>query len=1385
MAVTPQCDKGHPLEEKKMKMFSGWVHARECEGCQREIQRGETRYHCPDGCDFDLCQGCFDTTAAGVAVQDRPNIAAGAPPKCKNDLPPMLPFVPQEPPEVDRRLSPGDEIYLYTESGGAGGYLACDSESEAVTANTEEPTGKCVLVIETPKPKSGQVARIGAAEEVRLRFVASGMYLNCDEETVRHRGEEPGDGGRFILHKIGRPLRARHNDTVFLLSRNLDNFIEVKAGGGALQARWWKMGKQFAFTIKKKAVVDYGPSPMLRELQFKAFDLDGNGTIARAEMQYVMGKADHVSSASDMDDLMNAADPDGTGLTKEKFIDWANSGSIDEDTLQRAQVLGNIAQRCSDCINDEWALIEVLAQGVSVQRMNDVRLAYQKLFKEDLRTKAISKAKEADGVFRSDYWQVAMRGLFEEEVDLWVRALNDAMKGWGTDENTLLSLVCTIPDRLRDEIFEKYEKQFGQSLRKHIESETSFSFKKVLMIQADTPAGARVQLLKDSMDGMGTDEDQLIRIIVACDLNQRKEICELYERRHNKNLLERIKSETGGSWFGGDLQKCLIGMLEADDEEFDVDADCLALKEAMDGWGTSEIPLIQKICSKSPKQMEILKDRFKENYDRPLEAWVASETSGRLKTVLVGCLRHPMVELAHAVRACIEGFGTTEIGLITLLTHLPDYKRVSLRETYRKELQRNLLDDISGDCSGDFKRALLACVKDPPTVWAEALKGAMKGLGTSDELLINFMCISKDNMSEVRTRFWEENGEHLYSWIKGDCSGDYARTLEALACRNSDEEVELLPVYWAQRLHDALHDVPTLIEVLTPCPSIVLKRSTEIFQEVYSKSLKDEIEKKCGEGAGFFSFSKNWKDAMVAQLDLPAERRARACWDAMKGFGTDEYTLTGVICTIPENQHQEIMDCYAKIYKGELFDHVKSETSSDYKEALLQQIYPKAASRARILYNAMKGGFLGIGTDEKQLIRVIICSTMKEREKIAEAYHKLFKSDLIKDVEGEISGSFKAAMVGILKSCALKFDQDYDADCDALKAAMDGFGTDEEALVRKISGKSPAQVEILKETWASKFPEDGPLLDRVLGETTGMFESGDFRETITGLLREPDEQLCRSINYCIAGWGTSELGLTTLLSHLSEQRREVIKTKYELIFNSNLVDDIKGDCSGCYETALLSMIRKPVEVWAEALKSSMKGLGTSDMLLINWMCISKDRMDEVRDAFQEQTGGSLVEWIEGDCSGDYKNTLVGIANRQCLKFPGCEAQLTVPPCANEEDCVRIFRDTFIKCCKGKKKEPDETYIIHEEEAQMLGMAFMFFGQNSSCTPDMDKQSIWTMTNAISSRFIPQNQEDDLDATFYEWNYSGSGQICWNDFVQEMQARVNDEQYWEADNGGLF
>merc|ERR1712048_1410235 len=193
---------------------------------------------------------------------------------------------------------------------------------------------------------------------------------------------------------------------------------------------------------------------------------------------------------------------------------------------------------------------------------------------------------------------------------------------------------------------------------------------------------------------------------------------------------------------------------------------------------------------------------------------------------------------------------------------------------------------------------------------------------------------------------------------------------------------------------------------------------------------------------------------------------------------------------------------------------------------------------------------------------------------------------------------------------------------------------------------------------------------------------------------------------------------------------------------------------------------------------AMKRLGTSDELLINWMCIAKDRMPEVRAAFEEAQGKSLTEWIEGECNADYKDLLVRLANRDCMWFPGVEVALQMPAPPSKKRVIEQFNKTFNELCAKKRAAPDDTLELTEDYQQELGSVFQYYGALSNCVPNVDKKGLWDLTNAVG--FPPADDGPDLDATFDEWDYSGSGEITWNDFVREMATRINDPNHYNAD-----
>eukprot|EP00927_Polykrikos_kofoidii_P015956 TRINITY_DN17159_c0_g1_i1.p1 TRINITY_DN17159_c0_g1~~TRINITY_DN17159_c0_g1_i1.p1 ORF type:complete len:1349 (+),score=270.59 TRINITY_DN17159_c0_g1_i1:35-4081(+) len=1302
---------------------------------------------------------------------------------------PSLPFARYDTTAVCPELSSGDEVYfkfLFT-----GSILSTDGETVTVIDSSNGACGDDLdddFVAEEAKDSVWAIEMVTDGEvfppppltdgvTVRVKHVATGVCLEApgDMAPLKVSAPDPDcSAQKFTFYKHGRPLRMKHRDACFLQS-HLYNFVE-REGDCSVRARRWRRGPPMTISVLKKRVIDTTTTELARQMQYEAFDLDGNKSISKSELYYMMRRIVPGVSEEDVEAIAGACDPDGTGsILFDGFAAWADNGGCSEELLQWAEVLGNVAQRCNDALFEERSLIEALTLTHSKDTQM-IQKKYQAYFGEDLAAAITKKASEQDGWIMSNYWKVCMEGLLKPRVDLWTKALNDAMRGFGTDESTLTALVVTIPEDLRAKIFVKYEEDYGKNLLTHIQSETSSSYKKVLEYQAMAPEDCRARLLWDAMNGMGTDEAQIIRVVCQLDIPERRIVKEVYASLFQRDLVEHIKSETSG-----EFQKALSTMLEAEETDFDLEECVDNIHTAMDCWGTDEEALIRLICRRSPKQMEEVNKLFMEKYGpRSLLEWVESETSNHFKATLSGCIRHPMVQLAHSVRYCIEGFGTDERGLITLLVHLPDFKKDALRKTYQLQFGRDLMKDIMSDCSGHFEKALLSLLKPAPQVWAEALKGAMKGLGTYDELLINFLIIAKDDMSLVRKSFEEHTGQKLVDWIAGECSGDYMRTLVSLCQRNSECSLSMLPLYWAQRCKDLVGNTDTLKDIFVSMPAVVLKRGTEVFQTVYNVSLVDEVKRRCEEESSMFCFTNWWKHAMLRLLEMPVELYVKGLYDAMQGFGTDEYTLTALLCTLPENLHQEVHMKFEAAYGKKLVDFIESELSFSFKNCLVAQAMSFPESRAKALHKAVSG----IGTDEMQLIRIIVLSSFQERQLISDAYLRMYEKELIPSViESETSGMFKEILTAIMESASRTIDDNvnFDADVESLNAAMEGSNSDMDGVVRVLASKTHEQIDTLNAKYEEKYGISlrDVFNDESYGWADSIFGDSSFRSAVLCLLRNKKEQLAYSVRDCIQGWGTDETGLITCLTHLSERERNDLVMAYaEIEGGGDLYQAIKSDCSGDFETALLALVKPAPVVMAEAITSSIKGLGTSDNLLINWMCIAKERMDEVRDAFREIHGQELADWIDGDCSGDYKDTLIRLARRECMRFLGSEVALTIPAPVSKEETVIKFNKEFNRLCAQKKADPGTQVVPSEDSNQLMGSVYLFYARSSSCAPNLDKQGLWDLTNACG--FPPADDGEDLICTFEQWNYSGSGEITWNEFVREITDRINCEVHYLAD-----
>jgi hypothetical protein len=194
-----------------------------------------------------------------------------------------------------------------------------------------------------------------------------------------------------------------------------------------------------------------------------------------------------------------------------------------------------------------------------------------------------------------------------------------------------------------------------------------------------------------------------------------------------------------------------IGMAERSD--FDAMKIASEAHAAMDQWGTEENRIYTALASLTPIQAAAVRKCYvAEEYGSDLDADLASELSDdeldRAKALLAGDQTEADVSALHYA---IEGWGTDEKTIMSVLRNKSPEERKKILERYQAKHGVSLTADLEGDLSShDLDRA--NALMDGDTAKADAIAidqamhGGVFGLGTEEE---EITAVYEQNRAEV------------------------------------------------------------------------------------------------------------------------------------------------------------------------------------------------------------------------------------------------------------------------------------------------------------------------------------------------------------------------------------------------------------------------------------------------------------------------------------------------------------------------------------------------------------------------------------------------------------------------------------------------------------
>ena len=132
------------------------------------------------------------------------------------------------------------------------------------------------------------------------------------------------------------------------------------------------------------------------------------------------------------------------------------------------------------------------------------------------------------------------------------QALYQAGEGrWGTDESTFVRIFTQRSAAEMSMINSCYQQLRGKSLHQAIDKEFSGDTKQLLhtiLEGLEDPAGYFARRIRESVQGIGTNDSRLVRVIVSrCEVDMPR-IKQAYQRLYGRDLVMDVRSDTSGDY---------------------------------------------------------------------------------------------------------------------------------------------------------------------------------------------------------------------------------------------------------------------------------------------------------------------------------------------------------------------------------------------------------------------------------------------------------------------------------------------------------------------------------------------------------------------------------------------------------------------------------------------------------------------------------------------------------------------------------------------------------------------------------------------------------------------------------------------------------------------
>uniref|UniRef100_A0A673JII6 Annexin n=1 Tax=Sinocyclocheilus rhinocerous TaxID=307959 RepID=A0A673JII6_9TELE len=267
---------------------------------------------------------------------------------------------------------------------------------------------------------------------------------------------------------------------------------------------------------------------------------------------------------------------------------------------------------------DEATIIETLVRRSNAQRQQ-IKAAYQQVNGKplDVALKAALKGELEEVVL----------GLLMTPAQYDSFLLKSAMKGLGTDEDTLVEILASRTNKEIREIKPVFKQEYKKDLEAEIKSETGGDFRNALLSLCKV-GFAHIALYEAGEKRKGTDCGVFIDILTSRNACHLRRVFQLYSKYSKVDVAKAIDLE-----LKGDIENCLISVVKCAGNKPAFFAE--KLNQAMKGSGYKGKILTRILVSRSEIDLAKIKQEYQSKFGKSLYQDIQDDTKGDYETILL------------------------------------------------------------------------------------------------------------------------------------------------------------------------------------------------------------------------------------------------------------------------------------------------------------------------------------------------------------------------------------------------------------------------------------------------------------------------------------------------------------------------------------------------------------------------------------------------------------------------------------------------------------------------------------------------------------------------------------------------------------------------------